>query len=565
MENSKPQNIRFLSPNQTENELFKQLDEYTIPQGADINILSEYYNKKKGNNEFVDKISKLNKKFFLNSDNYIKSKKKLDKLNDDLYMNLFKQINCYVEEIEKLNKKIALNNNQDLKKTIEQLNKEITEKKEKIRNYEVKLKEKTENEEKLKKEIESYKRRIIFYKDKIKIGLLPRNRNAELKIREDSSYLTNQKKYSKKNNIFASSDKKINIFFDKNINNKDLSHNLIDTIDNKEEITMKIREKNISENNKRFKLKESTYLLNEDNYPKHSGNFNNRYDNDILEQNEQENDLNYNFEKTNSKSNNELLKIKINSENYSHQNSNNFSQKSLELIKKEKSANSVNEEKIENVQNLDEKNKTFDETNKVYDNQLKKNNDNGNNNYTYKKNEIKSKILNNKKNYKDKIIHTDNNMTEKNKKLDIIPRTKPLQKNNYIISKFQDSSYTPITTAKYHKKFIADKIRPSSIKKNIGRYTKNENNNNSMKKGTRGKIKSNDLNNSNNNKTYNSINKLNQPVIKNKIINRKIKEKENNKDMNLVLKIVNDDYLNSIDMLKKQEEQIKNMLNLLEK
>ena len=74
---------------------------------------------------------------------------------------------------------------------------------------------------------------------------------------------------------------------------------------------------------------------------------------------------------------------------------------------------------------------------------------------------------------------------------------------------------------------------------------------------------SNDYNNLNN-KTYNKINKVNPPIIKNKVLNRK-KEKENNKDMNLVLKIVNDDYLNSIDMLNAQEEQIKKMLSLLDK
>jgi len=195
-----------------------------LPQGTDLNILSEYYNKKKGNNEFVDKISKLNKKFFTSSENYVKSKKKLDKLNDDLYMNLFKQINCYVEEIEKLNKKLALNNNQELKKTIEHLNKEISEKKEKIRNYEIKLKEKTENEEKLKKDIEFYKRRIIFYKDKINIGLLPRNRNIELRDRGND--FLNKKKLSKKNKLISSSDKKLTIYLDKSIENNEISSNL---------------------------------------------------------------------------------------------------------------------------------------------------------------------------------------------------------------------------------------------------------------------------------------------------------------------------------------------------
>ena len=145
-------------------------------QGKDFNFLSEYYNKKSGNGNFLDKIGKLNKKFYTASDKYNKYKKTLEKLNDDLYLNLFQQINCYVEEIERLNKKILSNNSQELKKTIEQLNKDINEKKEKIRNYEVKIKEKTANEEKLKHEIESYKRRIIFYKDKIKIGLLPKKR-----------------------------------------------------------------------------------------------------------------------------------------------------------------------------------------------------------------------------------------------------------------------------------------------------------------------------------------------------------------------------------------------------
>ena len=133
--------------NTTETELFKPsettpsiFNDFYFPQGKDLNILLEYYNKKKGNNDFMEKIGKLNKKFYNCSENYNKTKKKLEKLNDDLFMNLFKQIDCYVEEIERLNKKIASNNNQELKKTIDNLNKEISDKKEKIRNYELKLK-----------------------------------------------------------------------------------------------------------------------------------------------------------------------------------------------------------------------------------------------------------------------------------------------------------------------------------------------------------------------------------------------------------------------------------------
>ena len=66
----------------------------------------------------------------------------------------------------------------------------MKDKKEKIRNYEIKLKEKAENEEKLMKDIEFYKKRIIFYKDKIKIGLLARPRNIEIKDKNNIYFLT---------------------------------------------------------------------------------------------------------------------------------------------------------------------------------------------------------------------------------------------------------------------------------------------------------------------------------------------------------------------------------------
>ncbi len=84
-------------------------------QGKDFNLLSVYYNKKSGNGNFMEKIGRLNKKFYNCSDKYVKSKKMVEKLSDDLYLNLFHQINCYVEEIERLNQKLSLNNNQEKK------------------------------------------------------------------------------------------------------------------------------------------------------------------------------------------------------------------------------------------------------------------------------------------------------------------------------------------------------------------------------------------------------------------------------------------------------------------
>ena len=45
------------------------------------------------------------------------------------------------------------------------------------------------------KDIEFYKKRIIFYKDKIKIGLLARPRNTEIKDKNNIYFLTNKKKF----------------------------------------------------------------------------------------------------------------------------------------------------------------------------------------------------------------------------------------------------------------------------------------------------------------------------------------------------------------------------------
>ena len=146
------------------------------------NLLLNYYSKKDEQNNiinnFMEKINKLNKKFHSSSEKFVITKTSYDKLSDELFLNLFKQIDCYVEEIQRLNKKISLIDNKDNKLIIKNLTKELNENKEKIRNYEIKLKEKTSKEEKLLKDIESYKRRIIFFKNKININLMVRNRSG---------------------------------------------------------------------------------------------------------------------------------------------------------------------------------------------------------------------------------------------------------------------------------------------------------------------------------------------------------------------------------------------------
>ena len=163
------------------------------------NLLLNYYSKKddKNNiiNDFMEKISKLNKKFYNCSEKFIITKASFDKLSHELYLNLFKQIDCYVEEIQRLNKKLISIDVNDCKIEIRKLKKELNDNKQKVRNYEVKLKEKSSNEEKLVKEIESYKRRIIFFKNKININLMARN----------AKRIANVKKYYQENNDISNS------------------------------------------------------------------------------------------------------------------------------------------------------------------------------------------------------------------------------------------------------------------------------------------------------------------------------------------------------------------------
>ena len=537
MENIKNKNIQLLTHNTAETELFKpseanspNFNEFNFPQGKDLNVLSEYYNKKRGNVDFMEKITKFNKKFYNCSENYNKTKKKLEKLNDDLYMNLFKQINCYVEEIERLNKKIASNNNQELKKTIDNLNKEITEKKEKIRNYEIKLKEKTENEEKLMKEIESYKRRIIFYKDKIKIGLLSRSREVGIK----SKINVNKKNNQKKNYIFPNSDKKIQILFDKNnINsNEDLSSKIIKKLNSKDDIISTKQDENEEKEKKSIKLRESIYKTDENIDGKRGKILSDLYevDNDIIEKNEEE--FSYNDSTLN-------LNLDGNSQNFSSKFSN---KKSYEI----------------SLKDIDEKNKTFDEDNKkrnVYDNQLNKNSGSFNVlDKNFKKADIKSKIINvqkiDKKNNTSYKINVDIKYNSRSRKIDKGANQKTANKSNYTISRFSEVN-TPNIDKKFAKKLILEKPRPISIKSNErkkeevskNRFTTNQNQNTNKKLK---EIK---------------INEINSINIKTKNKSGKI---GNNKDLNMVLKVVNDDYINSIEMLKTQEEQIKTMLKLME-
>ena len=146
-----------------------------------MNNLSSFYMKEDAN-KFMKKIDKLNLNFMILSDKYLKHQKEVEKVKDNLFINLFKQISIYVEEIERLNIKIKdkEGSSKSLKEnSIKELNREINQHKVTIKNLESKLNEKNQTEDRLKKEINSYKRQVSFYKDKLKLEIQNQKEKAE--------------------------------------------------------------------------------------------------------------------------------------------------------------------------------------------------------------------------------------------------------------------------------------------------------------------------------------------------------------------------------------------------
>ena len=231
-----------------------------------FNTLSSFYIKKNKITTFFEKIYELNKQFISNNEKFILTKTSYEKLSDDLFKNLFKQIDCYVQEIQRLNKKIIVSNeNKDeFKEIIKKLNKEILENKEKIRDYEIKMKENAKKEENLLKEVDYYKKRVIFFKNKININLISKNINSR-----NPDILLNKKKFGENknnsnNNIFRNSNNNSNSCKYKKINNY-LSPSPIKTIKKKNNLCSS----NGASNNKIFDRKKplntKIYYSNLDN------------------------------------------------------------------------------------------------------------------------------------------------------------------------------------------------------------------------------------------------------------------------------------------------------------
>ena len=598
---------RNFSQNKTTQELFKGLTNLNIDdfnqipqQGKDINFLSAYYNRKNGNTEFMEKISRLNKKFYNNSEKYIKSKKIVEKLNDDLYLNLFQQIDCYIEEIDRLNKKLSQNNTQELKKKIEQLNKEISEKNEKIRNYEKKLKEKTTKEENLKKEIESYKRSIIFYKDKINIGILARNRNKMNPYGRETNLGEKRKTLKYPLNCLSPTSEKKK-FATKNRLNKELIYDDDNKdYDEKERLS------------RPYKIKESMYRLDQFN------NIGNRTEYDIdgkgMEEKDHESDSDYNFIRGKGKAktikvDNENKDIspdeqsqkfstgflnalteelygspnkKKNIENDSNNNLDKVSSSEVTSDKKDSNENGEKSSKRPTLQKeafkTETKRKSTINKNTKINKDLNKNKNesikpktNKNNDYRpsktmIKKNESKDE---NEITYKKKLIKTttkpkikrDNKSLEKMKALgeENIPYAK--NQNRKTIEKDKEkntlSGKTQIisdSSLKYTNTLPTDK----TFKKiDVNQQHKRASESNNLK--------------INKKPTFTKRSETNKSMSNIKVINKfntssrfNLNKKENSKELTSILNDVNDDYLKSIEMLRKQEEQIKYMLRFIE-
>ena len=553
-----------------------------------FNILSNYYPKKekknKKENNFLERINELNNKFHISQEKYSLIKSSLDKLNDDLFSNLLKQIDCYIEEIQRLNKKLVIINNDNKEEIIKKLNKKILENERTIRNYKNKVRENANKEEKLNKEIEYYKKRIIFYKNKININLISRKISCgsdENKERENkNNFHSNLKYYNITNNLAKPSQNKIkNICFNQSTGriiqirhdrkilsstdfpnfsgNKDI--NIRNKLLSKER-TIFEKENQVSEflTDKESKDESNNNLILVNNNTTENFTFSNDSSENIYEQNNTE-DLHI-FENLNINENINKLNSK-------------------DLIKGNNNNNTC----------INEKGKELDTNSKI--NEYK--------NRRYKSNSILSNSYNNN------FIHrkSENISLDMNQNLSFNSKNKNYNKtflkhkNTTSISSFQ--KFTDVNTTKSsknktinrhntffgnitnHKSDKMSKEYPTRNKSNKSKITNNKlkKNNNENKKETNiskcktiQTIKCKEENKiDNKNKNISGQKKIKSQNLKkdsnsiNNGLQKNQKEKEvDEKELKKILKDINEDYNNDIEMLNNQENQIKFLLNLMD-
>lgn len=158
----------------------------SLIDSINLTNLNEYYDHKT-DILFKKRIDKLNVKFYLETEKCMDARthEEIEKSHDKLFLILFKQISLYIEEIERLNKYIISlpepsekTDDTELKrKDSEMYQNTITSLKNQNKVLEKKLTEKVINEEKKNIEIQSLKRQINFYKEKIKVDISTNSSN----------------------------------------------------------------------------------------------------------------------------------------------------------------------------------------------------------------------------------------------------------------------------------------------------------------------------------------------------------------------------------------------------
>lgn len=178
-----------------------------------LNLTKSGVFKDEGAMNFKKKIDKLNLKFYMETEKYLNNQNDMDRCQDQLFIILFKQISLYSEEVERLNSVIRdckaeigvkkgddskFENLTSINNNLRLLNKEL----------ESKLKEKNAEETKLKIEIESIKRQVKFYKDKLQLDLKKSTTSIDDSINVFNSIQIAQKKNISSDKIISLSDSK---------------------------------------------------------------------------------------------------------------------------------------------------------------------------------------------------------------------------------------------------------------------------------------------------------------------------------------------------------------------
>ena len=207
--------------------------------------LSEYYDNKT-DILFKKRIDKLNVKFYLETEKCMDSKthEEIEKSHNKLFLILFKQISLYIEEIERLNKYImshpvstsassqSKSDDSGIKNKDNFISQNIISNlKNQNRNLEKRLNDKICSEEKKIIEIQSLKRQIIFYKEKLKLDLnhstINNSINSSLNKKIASPIKSPIKRDTSHSPVNGHQFKKSYIHPKGNINNYDSKKNLI--------------------------------------------------------------------------------------------------------------------------------------------------------------------------------------------------------------------------------------------------------------------------------------------------------------------------------------------------